>query len=252
VEKQLFYRTDLHKLYIYNGSTWVDCTSQGTTVHNDLTGRDAADCHPLSAITGLSAHASRHQSGGADVINVTGLSGELADRQKSKVGDSTLGWTLNTILKGAGGGVAPTQEKIGIYCIVSRTSAFSVPDNTETVVPFDSELFDTDNIHDNSTNNSRLTCQTSGLYLVYFYVGFDVNTTGHRMIRVKANINSTWVNIQQFRMASIYSYTMFGSAAIAPFSTGDYVTLIAYQNSGGALNLLATEDSPRFGMVKIL
>jgi hypothetical protein len=87
VEKQLFYRTDLHKLYIYNGTGWVD-----TTLGTDF-------------IT----HASRHQHEGADEISVAGLSGELADRQKSKCGDSTLGWTSGKLLKGAGANVAPTE-----------------------------------------------------------------------------------------------------------------------------------------------
>jgi len=34
VEKQLYYRTDEHKWYIYNGSAWVECGTQG---HQDLT-----------------------------------------------------------------------------------------------------------------------------------------------------------------------------------------------------------------------
>jgi hypothetical protein len=79
VEKQLFYRTDEHKLYIYNGTSWVDCTSQGVTVHNNLTGRDAADCHPLAAITDLADHSARHELAGADVISLAGLSGEPAE-----------------------------------------------------------------------------------------------------------------------------------------------------------------------------
>ena len=60
-------------------------------------------------IVGLSPHASTHQDAGGDEISVVGLSGELADRQKSKVGDSGLGWTLNKLLKGAGAGVASTE-----------------------------------------------------------------------------------------------------------------------------------------------
>jgi hypothetical protein len=79
VEKQLFYRTDLHKLYYYNGTTWVDMAGGGVTVHNDLTGRDAADCHPLAAITGLADHSARHEDGGADEISIAALSGEPAE-----------------------------------------------------------------------------------------------------------------------------------------------------------------------------
>lgn len=84
VEKQLFYRTDLHKLYIYNGTSWIDITGAGVTVHNDLTDRDASDCHPLTSITDLADHSARHENGGADEISVAGLSGELADDQPPK------------------------------------------------------------------------------------------------------------------------------------------------------------------------
>ena len=103
VEKQLFYRTDLHKLYIYNGTGWVD-----TTLGTDFT-----------------AHASRHQYGGADVISLAGLSGEPAELTTHKglttgihgVGSgeivgTTIGQTLTTktldspIISGAGAATA--------------------------------------------------------------------------------------------------------------------------------------------------
>jgi hypothetical protein len=94
VEKQLFYRTDLHQLYIYNGTSWVDCTSQGITVHNTLTGRDAADSHPLAAVTGLADHSARHELAGADVLSLAGLSGEPAELTTHK--------TLTTGVHGVG------------------------------------------------------------------------------------------------------------------------------------------------------
>lgn len=54
-------------------------------------------------------HASKHQDTGADEISIAALSGELADRQKSKAGTSVLGWTDEKLLKGAGAGVAPDE-----------------------------------------------------------------------------------------------------------------------------------------------
>jgi len=53
---QLFYRTDLNELYYWNGTIWI-----GTG--------------------GAGLHAPTHQDGGADEIDVTGLSGLLADPQ---------------------------------------------------------------------------------------------------------------------------------------------------------------------------
>ena len=50
----------LNVLYAYNGTlqswtglSWVTYTGGSAGTHNDLTGRTAADQHPISAITGL-------------------------------------------------------------------------------------------------------------------------------------------------------------------------------------------------------
>jgi len=36
VERQLFYRDDLHKLYIYNGSAWIEATVTAVALLNDI------------------------------------------------------------------------------------------------------------------------------------------------------------------------------------------------------------------------
>lgn len=63
----------------------------------------------INGVDQVVAHAARHQDAGADEVSVASLSGELADRQKSKAGTSVLGWTANKLLKGAGAGVDPTE-----------------------------------------------------------------------------------------------------------------------------------------------
>lgn len=73
-------------------------------------------------------HAATHQDTGDDEISVAGLSGELADRQKSKTGDSTLGWTDEKLLKGAGAGVAPEEVDVpsaGATLTIAETQVFS-------------------------------------------------------------------------------------------------------------------------------
>lgn len=56
-------------------------------------------------------------------LDVTGLSGELADRQKSKAGDSGLGWTLGKLLKGSGAGSNPSE--ISGWEVVSEVTVSS-------------------------------------------------------------------------------------------------------------------------------
>jgi hypothetical protein len=76
-------------------------------------------------LKGYKAHKALHQDSGSDELSVAGLSGELADRQKSKAGDSTLGWTDEKLLKGAGAGVAPEEIDVpsgGGPTIVRKTA----------------------------------------------------------------------------------------------------------------------------------
>ena len=47
-----------------------------------------------------------------------------------------------------------------------HSSNQSITNNTFTVLSLNSERWDTDSIHDNSTNNSRLTCNTAGKYII--------------------------------------------------------------------------------------
>src|SRR5262245_40483526 len=54
----------------------------------------------------------------------------------------------------------------------------SINSGTNTTLNFDSERFDSDTIHDNVTNNSRLTCKTAGKYLICCNVRWASNATG--------------------------------------------------------------------------
>lgn len=57
-------------------------------------------------------------------------------------------------------------------CRVYNNANISIPNATYTALQFNSEDFDTDNMHDNTTNNTRLTCKTAGIYLITGSVSF--------------------------------------------------------------------------------
>ena len=57
VERQLFYRDDEHKWYVYNGSSWTELTPSAPA-----------------------AHATSHQDGGSDEISIEGLLGSPAQK----------------------------------------------------------------------------------------------------------------------------------------------------------------------------
>ena len=91
----------------------------GTGVHNDLTDRDAADAHPISAVTGLQSAldgkaATVH---GHAISDVTGLQGALNDKQDELVSGTNIKTVNNQSLLGSGnitisGGAGDTNRTV--------------------------------------------------------------------------------------------------------------------------------------------
>ncbi len=126
----------------------------------------------------------------------------------------------------------------------------SISDSTWTTLAFNSERWDTDAIHDNSTNNSRLTCKTAGKYLIIFSAEFQANATGRRLLRVVLNGSTQIVFITAGLNSSNESQLTL--ATIYDLSVNDYVEAQVFQDSGGALNINSTaQTSPEFMMQRI-
>jgi hypothetical protein len=134
----------------------------------------------------------------------------------------------------------------------SATDNFgSIPNSTATAVPLSAELADNDNIHDNATNNSRLTCRTAGVYVINGAVVYAGNATGsyrQAMIRV----NGSTVYADPFIRPLGTDQARVPVTATVELAAGDYVELLAYQDSGGALNLRGgVAGSTMLSMIKI-
>ncbi|MDW8072272.1 MAG: hypothetical protein RMK79_12485 [Anaerolineae bacterium] len=121
---------------------------------------------------------------------------------------------------------------------------------TITILPFNSERFDNDNIHDTTTNTSRLTCQTPGVYLITGCVRFAANATGQRQIHILLN-GSTIIALTRANAAAS-GETDLTITTIYSLAAGNYVELAAWHNSGAALNVVyASAFSPEFAMIRI-
>lgn len=130
----------------------------------------------------------------------------------------------------------------------------SIADSTWTTLAFNQERFDTDTIHDTATNNSRLTIQTAGKYILFANVEFDVNGTGGRGLRIILNGDTTNGIIGQVLLPATAAASQRMVIATPPydFSAGDYVELQVWQNSGGARTVAAIAAySPEFGIVRV-
>jgi hypothetical protein len=113
----------------------------------------------------------------------------------------------------------------------------SINSASETVLAFNSESFDTDNMHDNSTANSRLTIQTAGKYIVAAGVAFASDATGLRRLYIKVNgsVNDAAVNTNAVNGDSTY----LNALMVRQFNVADYIEASVYQSSSGALNVVS-------------
>lgn len=105
---------------------------------------------------------------------------------------------------------------------------------------FNSERFDNVGMHDNSTNNSRLTIPSGydGLWRFGTSVQWN-NTAGGNRRLVRLSLNNT-TDIAGSEIApGAATYTQHCFEAVYECVAGDYVVVNVYQDSGSAINVIA-------------
>lgn len=128
---------------------------------------------------------------------------------------------------------------------VYRTTNKSIADSTQTIVDFDAETYDTASLHDNSTNNTRLTIPYAGKYSTSAAIEFAANGTGLRGIYLR--INGTTYIAGHSTSGNATVNTTLSIETKYQFSVGDYIECSVFQTSGGNLDLLRNTDySPIF------
>ena len=130
---------------------------------------------------------------------------------------------------------------------VTNTSAQSISNGTYTAINFQSEVFDTDGFHDNSTNNTRLTIPAGkgGKYLITGQANFASNSSGFRAIAIMKNGSASQIAYANANPISGSSFTFAFSCVVSAVAT-DYYEMNVYQSSGGSLNVNSGSDSTRF------
>lgn len=126
--------------------------------------------------------------------------------------------------------------------------AISINNNTVTVVTFNSEIEDTDGIHSTSVNTGRLTCTRNGTYEIAGGFEFAPNTAGVRVAYIRLNGATILASAQGIPDPANVFNASINLATHYPLVVGDYVELLAYQNSGGALNIAIGNLTPWFAM----
>ena len=135
---------------------------------------------------------------------------------------------------------------------VYNSSSISVASGGNgTALTFNTEDYDTDNIHATGTNTDQLTCKTAGRYLIIGNFAWAINTTGGRSAYIMLNA-ATHIAAVRYGDASSGDQEWQNVACFYDLSVNDYVQLIARQASGGNLDVLFTSAfSPIFSMHKV-
>ena len=216
-----------------------------------------------SAPSALAAGHARLEGG----LNLGTATGAAAGAIKASAGATINGhslWTTdNTYDVGAAGATRPrnlylgssVKESVALGARAYHNTTQTSTENTWVSLALNSERFDNDTIHDNSTNNSRLTCKTAGVYLIFGNAEFagGGSTQGPRGIRIL--LNGTTVIAEDYRNATVdQPHALNISAPPYELAVNDYVELQVYCTNTGVGNLTINASanySPEFGMVRV-
>lgn len=131
---------------------------------------------------------------------------------------------------------------------VTGVNSLAVTNATLTNVPWTSEQEDGIAAHDDASNPETISIKIAGTYRISFNVVWAANATGYRKINILKNGGTIPGSI--FTVAAVNGdFTCVTGELVCKLANGDGIRLEAYQNSGGALNLM--RDNSVF-MVELL
>ena len=126
--------------------------------------------------------------------------------------------------------VTPTANQTGL-----AASAFTTRN-------YGAETFDTDGVHDNVTNNSRLTAAITGKYLAVGSIridGTNITTPVAAVARFIINGGTSVLYGTQVQLISVSSVLMITCAALLTLTATDYVEMQgSYQGGGGTYDMV--------------
>jgi hypothetical protein len=124
-------------------------------------------------------------------------------------------------------------------------SAQSFTDSTEAAVSWQTAVIDRQGGWNSGVNPTRYTPTIAGWYVVRGSVNYVGNATGSR--RARWNFNGTADVFQQY--GNLPTFTFQAQAPAVPFlfnGSTDYIELVGYQSSGGALSTTTGSSSSFF------
>lgn len=141
--------------------------------------------------------------------------------------DGTGAWTVPS--GGGGGGTAG-----GTRCRATMSGDQTLSNATWTAIQFaGTDSFDPSGLHNPASNNTRITVDATGGWLLISSLGFNNSSSGDRYTAFA--VNGSRIGHRPGFTPTSASETYMPNADVVSLSSGDYVELHAYQGSGGNL-----------------
>jgi hypothetical protein len=177
-------------------------------------------------------------SGGAarDVVELGAHGLKFAgDTELSSPSTGVLAVNGTPIGSGGGGSVVA----VSLY----KSTSQSIPDNVATAILWNVEEYDLGGLHDNVSNTSRITAAQAGQYHFDATVRWEGNATGLRSFYFRVTRFAGGTEEMGRDRQSPLGTSDFWEGSVSTdidMAVGDYVEVMALQNSGIALNLQGT------------
>lgn len=158
---------------------------------------------------------------------------------------------ISTLITSIGADIKALQNRSNASVRVYNSTDQTLSTGVQATIAFDTEEFDTNVIHDNSTNNSRLTCKTAGKYLVTGYVFWEATAgTGRRLVRIFKNGSNVIGGQSGVGNGTAQNYVDTVSCII-DLAVNDYVEMKAVQVAATTLKSLGLQGNTTFSMTWI-
>jgi hypothetical protein len=156
-------------------------------------------------------------------------------------------FTLQTLIP-----PAPTPPAVRAY----NSAAISCGASAWTLMTLNSEIFDTDTMHDNSSNTSRLTAFTAGVYIIVATIMWASCSGSQTRLQIRINANGSQAGGTLLAENCTYAAPQIqsqGAVGVTFLNAGDYVEMFAMQNAAGAVNVIADSaaSSPILAAVRL-
>jgi len=175
----------------------------------------------------------------------TTLSGFVSDAAPPTYGETDYGKDVasTTIDCTVGPGIATPYSGIGPpLCVITGSGTQTIPNGTYTEISWGTEMSDTSRLHNPASNPEKIYIKKSGWYTINAQISFDTNATGVRIIRLRKNgavLDRSTMTAAPVTGAS----SSIATTVPVILAAGDYISVEAYQNSGGDLDVKTNESN---------